>query len=75
MRKLGVTKMYHLNVVLIECSECGSDNYEKFYRPRSRGCRCLDCGHEEKEEMITVSSCCPTNNYLWTYVPENSNEF
>jgi len=33
----------------VECSKCGSENYENFSDDMYRGIRCKWCGHESKE--------------------------
>jgi predicted nucleic-acid-binding Zn-ribbon protein len=31
----------------MECSKCGSGNYERFFNPSEDGIRCLGCGYEK----------------------------
>jgi ribosomal protein L37AE/L43A len=33
----------------IECSACGSTDYERFADTRYQGLRCKSCGHEKKD--------------------------
>lgn len=36
-----------------KCSKCGSTANESFFRQTSSGIRCLSCGHEKVQQVIT----------------------